>query len=81
LLLSPAAKELDFSKTFGSCSVFFIEILAMHRNVKYVVRKAAALMGRRQWEEAAEAYQQALQLSPGYSAAVQGLDDAMKRLA
>ncbi|GAX75696.1 hypothetical protein CEUSTIGMA_g3139.t1 [Chlamydomonas eustigma] len=50
-------------------------------NVKYMVRKAAALMGRRQFEEAAEEYRQALELSPGYGSAIQGLEEAVKRLA
>ena len=46
------------------------------RSAKYHVRKAASLLGMRQRVEAAQAYREALRVSPGYEAAVRGLEEA-----
>lgn len=47
----------------------------IHRNPKFHTRKATAHRGMNQRLEALHAYGQALRVSPGYPAAVQGLEE------
>ncbi|KAG1653291.1 hypothetical protein FOA52_009153 [Chlamydomonas sp. UWO 241] len=42
-------------------------------NPKYHVRKAGALMGAGQLSDAGDAYERALQIEPGYAAALEGV--------
>jgi tetratricopeptide (TPR) repeat protein len=50
-------------------------------NPKYWVRKAGALMGAGQLSDAGDAYEQALEIEPGYGAALEGAEALAARMA